>query len=732
MLFVLVMFLADSLGIPIVRGNPLPETVQKWIEKHPEGTVCGTVYKCEDTSYSQAVYLKKSYLIYKSEKIPIENIKVYMKAKQKVPMGAVIVVSGNLKETEKSGNPGGFDEQSYYACQHIFYLMKSGVVKQVSKKYSVYRDGLEIFRQYMSQILWKYAGDDASIFQAMLLGDKDHLEKDMKTLYQIGGIIHILAISGLHINMLGMGIYEILKKLGIGMAAAGFLALFLMLQYGMMTGNGVATLRAVCMFVLNVGAQLLGRIYDMPTAMALAAVLVLMESPAYLYNSSFQLSFGAVVAVGMIYPVLQELLHIRGKWMGSFISSFSVQLVTLPIVLCTYGEVSVIGVFLNLLVLPTVQIVLGSGVLGCMTGVLREFSAEKLNIAEAVFIPGRIILRIYEKLCNFAGNFSFCTWIAGTPETWQILLYYSGLILILLIMNSMKNKTHGVFVRRMVFLSGTILAMVLIDMRKMSDFEITCLDVGQGDCVVLETKEHKRVMIDCGSVSEKDVGKYDLIPFLKHQGIARLDCIVISHTDKDHVSGIEELLEDIGDHMTAIRVGCLVLPEWEEKSEMYMKLEELAKKAGTEIFYVNTGDLLEIGEMELEVLHPSKNSKGTDTNEEGVVLQVQYQDFRGLFMGDVSIEVENLLLSEFKDVDFLKVGHHGSKYSTGKEFLQVIQAEYGMISCGKGNSYGHPDKETVKRLEDADVQVEYTMKHGAIIYKVVGNTVFAEHYVNEQ
>ena len=81
---------------------------------------------------------------------------------------------------------------------------------------------------------------------------------------------------------------------------------------------------------------------------------------------------------------------------------------------------------------------------------------------------------------------------------------------------------------------------------------------------------------------------------------------------------------------------------------------------------------------------------------------------------------------------FLKVGHHGSKYSTGKEFLQVIQAEYGMISCGKGNSYGHPDKETVKRLEDADVQVEYTMKHGAIIYKVVGNTVFAEHYVNEQ
>ena len=242
------MFLVDYLGVPVIRGNPLPETVQMWIDKHPKATVCGTVYSCEDTEYSQVIYLKNSYLIYKSEKISIENLKIYMREREEVPSGAVIVVSGNLEETKNARNPGGFDQQEYYAGQHIFYLMKSGEIQKISEDYSWYRELLADVRRKLSKILEKTAGKDAPVFQAMILGEKDNLEEETKTLYQIGGIIHILAISGLHISMLGMGIYGILKKIGAGLKMSGFLSLILMILYGIMTGSGVSTLRAVCMF----------------------------------------------------------------------------------------------------------------------------------------------------------------------------------------------------------------------------------------------------------------------------------------------------------------------------------------------------------------------------------------------------------------------------------------------------------------------------------------------------
>ena len=183
------------MGIPIVSGNLLPETVQLWIEKHPQATVCGTIYWSEDTEYSQVIYLKHSYLIYKSEKIPIENVKVYMREREEVPAGAVLVVSGNLEETEGARNPGGFDAKSYYACKHIYYLMKSAAIKNVSEEYSRYREGLAGIRRSLSKILKEIAGDDAAIFQAMIVGEKGELEQEIKNLYQIGGIIHICAFK---------------------------------------------------------------------------------------------------------------------------------------------------------------------------------------------------------------------------------------------------------------------------------------------------------------------------------------------------------------------------------------------------------------------------------------------------------------------------------------------------------------------------------------------------------
>lgn len=736
------MFLADGIGIPIVKGNPLPEPVREWVLSHENAVICGTVQKCEDTEYSKSLILKNSYLMYQSKEISIENVKVYMKENVEVPIGAFVVVSGRLEETKGAQNPGGFDSAAYYACQHIYYLMKSAVLVQSSETYSKNGQLLSEIQKKLSGVLDRAAGEDASIFQAMLLGNKTNLEKETKTLYQMSGIIHILAISGLHISMLGLGLYKILKKLGLGMYGAGFLAFLIMIEYGMMTGSSVSAIRAICMFLMSVGAQMLGRSYDMPTALALSAVLILMESPAYLYNSSFQLSFGAVIGIGVVVPIVLEILPIQKKWGKNLLSSITVQMVTLPIVLYAYGEVSLAGIFLNLLVLPTVGGVLGSGLAGCAVGICGEFAgcivgslggmAEGIfgfqsglldaeiwidYVAKAAVFPGRVLLWIYEKGCTLVTGFSFSVWIAGAPKIWQIFLYYF-LMTGMLAVGVFLGKKGFLFIKGSV-LGGFLAVMFLsLTIRFWDDLRIVCLDVGQGDCAVISTKEGRHFLVDSGSTDQSDVGEYCLMPFLKNQGIAVLDGIFISHTDKDHINGIEELLTAIGKGLTAIRVKNVILPDWEEKDEAYVQLEELAVKVGANVIYANAGDCFRAEKLTMKILHPQVQSKGSDTNEEGIVLEVTYGEFCGLFMGDVGSTVEKELLPVLGEVDFLKVGHHGSKYSTCEEFLGKIKADFAVISCGADNSYGHPHKETLERLEMAECEVWNTAEKGYAVIKV--------------
>ncbi len=156
-----------------------------------------------------------------------------------------------------------------------------------SENYSAYRQGMNDLRKYLSKVLNGIGGKEAGVFQAIVLGDKSSLDEEVKLRYQMAGIVHVLAISGLHISVIGMGIYNLLMKTGMGIWPSGIIALLILLQYGVMTGGSVSTMRAVCMFLISVGAKITGRIYDLPTALAVSAMLILGDSGAYLYNSGF-------------------------------------------------------------------------------------------------------------------------------------------------------------------------------------------------------------------------------------------------------------------------------------------------------------------------------------------------------------------------------------------------------------------------------------------------------------
>lgn len=744
LLLVVFLCVTDRLGFSLIRGNPLPESVQTWINKHPESTICGEVVRCQENEETQSVYLKNTYLIYNSEKVSIDNVKVYLQQKKyntdkkdnhnKLLAGSLVFVSGKLEEIEGPRNPGEFDSKQYYACQHIYYVMKKGKIKKQSQNHSAYGQFLINMRQRFAEILEKTCGAEAGAFEAIVLGDKSNLDPELKMRYQMAGIIHILAISGLHISLLGMGLYNMLKKAGFGIWPAGLLALIIMLQYGMMTGGGVSTMRAVCMFLLSVGAKIAGRIYDMPTGMAVAAILILVENPAYLLDGGFWLSFGSVIGIGCVWPVIQEALgnlekedNAGKKILWSFLASGVVQFTTLPIVLWFYGEVSVMGIFLNLLVLPTVGVVLGSGTADALLGLIS------IKGAFVVAIPGRTILKIYEVLVIIIGKLPFCTWVGGKPETWQIVDYYlilAGAVWMYRISEKKykENKTavmkkrKGIWKFRCLCAGMVCLGILLIGYKPKEDFRIACLDVGQGDGIVIEMENRWNILIDGGSTNKSSLGQYQLIPYLKSRGISRLDGIYISHTDEDHISGVREILDYISKGLTIIRVENLILPDWDEvqDNKNFQELTELAKAAGTRVIYVNAGDRVRYGETTLKVLWPEAGATGKEVNEDAMVIEMTNGAFKGVFTGDIGKDTEDKLLQKgvLEDVDFLKVAHHGSKYSTGEEFLSVVKPELSVISCSATNTYGHPSPDTLKRLENSGSKVLITKDVGAVtIYR---------------
>ncbi len=718
----LLMCLVDLAGFPLIRGNPLPETVQAWIEKHPKAVICGEVQSCQDTEFSFSVYLKQVYLINQSEKFPIENVRMFLKTKEELPAGTMVYASGTLERVEGPGNPGEFDSRQYYACQHIYYFLKNAEIEKKSRTYSGYQQRLLDLKDKLCGILEKAAGEDAPVFEAMLLGEKTDLDSELKLRYQMGGMIHILAISGLHISILGMGLFQLLKRIGFGNTGAGIIALGIMLQYGMLTGGSVSAMRAVCMFLLSVGAKIIGRSYDLLTALALSAILLLLDSPAYLYSSSFLLSFGAVAGLGAVSSFLLEITGAKNKWFKSFLSSLSVQIATLPVMLVFFGEVSLAGIFLNLFVLPTVSGVLISGLCACILGL---FSIKAAVIAA---VPGRALLFLYEQSCILAGKLPFCTWVGGLPEIWQSLFYYGCLVLGIAGAVWMRRRQAGLGKFAAIFLLTALSAGILtLSWKDRSGLRITCLDVGQGDGIVLEMPGGGAFLMDCGSSSQKNVGQYQLLPYLKSRGITCLEGIMISHTDTDHVSGIQELLDLMAKDLSSVKVKKLFLPKWRED---FGVLPELAKRAGVEVIFAGAGDSLSFGETEMRFLAPLENALGEDVNEDGLVMELRYGAFRGLFTGDIGEETEKELLAEgvLPDVDFLKVAHHGSRYSTCKEFLEAVEPELAVISCSDSNNYGHPSPETVKRLEESGARIAYTMKSGAVTVRTDGKKLRAERY----
>lgn len=715
-----ILWLLTMAGFPFLGFEPpvLPEGADSG-----HVLLTGVIYKKDVYDVNTNLYLKKTNLILNSENYPIDAIKVTVENKninEDVCVGSKIALSGRLEEIPLPGNPGQFNERVYYYARKIKWYCQAYEIQILDKD----REPILVFREKIKNKLRKgiYASvpeRDAKILEAMILGDKGNIEKEDILTFQIMGCSHILAVSGIHLTILGGGLYRILRKLCLPAWAAGVLSAGMMFFYGGITGSGAAVMRAAVMFAMAAGAFAVKRTYDFLSAAALSAILLLAESPLYLYDSGFLLSFGAIVGLGIVHPVIfpkkkkrkmEKITEkIKAGAADGLRSGISVWCVLLPLTMYFFFEVPLLGIFVNLLVLPTAGFILISGISGGILGILPVGVFGK-----AAGIPAVLGLETYlgagEQLRNLGG----ALWITGKPKLWKCVCYYAVMMLVLWWIGKKKEVRRGRSLPMLYgFILGCLVLMVRIPGRHLL---ITFLDVGQGDCACVQTEEGNCYLVDGGSSSVSKVGRYRIIPFLKASGIRKIEGIFLSHMDEDHINGVIELLEMIRERETAIRVETLFLSKCRDTEEEQKELENLGKEAGCTIVYIEKGTRITEKNMVIECLSPQ--SDDMESNEGSQVLKLTQGKVRVLFTGDMEgrgeEETVEVLKARQESFELLKVAHHGSKNSTKEEFLEYVNPGAAVISCGQDNRYGHPHRELLERLETQTEHIFLTYMCGAV------------------
>ncbi len=707
LIFQSIIFMVKS-GDSLVQ---IPRSSIFYSEQEKTVLIQGQVYKKTNNSKYQVLYLKNN-------SVEDNRLLIYVKQGKDVPIGKHILIRGTLVFFEQARNPGGFDEALYYARQNIYGCVWCEEILEVTGEKQVFMEGLYQFRTMLSNRIVNCIGEkNGGILAAMLLGEKSEMDSNVKELYQNTGISHILAISGLHISFIGLGVYRLIRKTGLHYLPAGIFAMGILTLYILMIGASVSAVRAYIMLLLKIGADITGRVYDMLTAAILSATLTVLYQPLYLTDGGFHMSYGAIIGIALILPLLKTCFPCRYRWLDGVYASMSINIMLFPITLWFFYVFPTYSVFLNLIVLPLTGPILGLGILG-------SFLLSWIPIAGRLCLKiCGFILEFYEQACQIGNRLPLARLVIGKPAWWEMLLYYFVLLSILIYIFCAEKKKWKRSRYRWVWIV-LVLTIGVMSFQSNKKLEITMLDVGQGDGIYLRSPHGETYFIDGGSSDESSLGKYCIEPFLKSQGVGVLNYVFITHGDSDHYSGIKEMLtrQEVG-----IRIDHLVLPQYYSSDHELSSLAKIAQDAGVTVLKIKGGDKLQKGDFRITCIQPYGNEENLTDNAASVILEVTYKAFSMLCTGDVEDEGEELLLKKVteKDYDVLKVAHHGSKYSTSEKFLELSHPKIALISAGENNRYGHPHEELLERLAHAGCQIYNTQENGAIMLETDGNLYYS-------
>ncbi len=641
--------------------------------------------------------------------------------------GKEVRLKGKLTLPSGMRNPGLFDHKLYLKTRGITGIVNAGKahLELTGRGNSAIAMTGKLKENFAASLDGYMGPDSKALLLGILFGDKNLIEEEIYEDFQRNGCAHILSVSGIHVSILYLYICMIFRnrRNPVGSACALGLVFF----YAALADFSPSVVRAVLMIAIHILSKYLHRKYDLLCCISFSALLMLLYNPYYLFSLGFQLSYLAVFTLAFALPVAESKIkklkeYRRYQWLAIVLQAFApifvIQAGMAPVSAYHFQYFSLSAFFINLPVIVLAGLILP---LGMGMVLLNDIGPGLFDFCAT---GADLLLQIMIQLNVFIGDLNISSVNATGPPIGMLMLYY-GLFFFLAsesfwILHREKNRRQILGVFLCILCLSVSVPFIMQEGERRAD--IVFLDVGQGDCLHLRTPAGKNILIDGGGSDSYDTGKNILLPYLLKNGVYEVDLAIVTHLHKDHYGGIASLCKRMPVKNLALYSANAL------KEEIILTDTGLSEKA---LLYVAAGDRIHVEEdIYIDVLYPSPRSGVTyerliadaeDENHSSLVLRVHYRGLSLLVTGDMGFEGEQLLMEQSShDVgaglkaDVLKVGHHGSRFSTGDDFLEAVNPRIAVVQVGR-NNFGHPHPDVIEKLTKKSIMVYRNDQNGAIL-----------------
>ena len=636
-----------------------------------------------------------------------KKILINIKMSQDIPSikyGDSLYIEGEFKKPEEARNYKGYNYKQYLKTKKIIgtvELEKAKILKSSNGSF------IHNIQKYIKDTInGTLTDEEGNLLLAILLGDKDKLSEDIQESFKTSNLSHMLAVSGAHVSYIILGLTYVLQNSIIGKKNGKIVCIFFLLVFMAITNFTPSVTRACIMAVLTLFSGIVYRKSDVYTNISVAALITLIFNPYSLLDLGFQLSYGGTIGIIIFIKRIQEkksnskvVNYIKQMALVSIYAN----IIIIPIMMYHFNTVSLTFIISNIMASPILGIIVINGFLFIITSI----TVKPLTRLIAIFI--KPILSILIKISQICSKLPFSNILVVTPYMFNVISYYA---IILYCIKSKKNNKCKIIICLLIVL---ILINFIIYIFP-QNLRIFFIDVGQGDSTLIITPDKKTVLVDGGGSDSFDVGEKVLLPYLLDRRILKVDYVLISHFDTDHCGGILTIMEKV-------KVKNIIISEQAEHSENYERFKKLMIHKKIRLIEVKKGDKIKIGRYsEFKILFPtSRLLSENPLNNNSIVAQFNYNNFKMLFTGDIEKLAEQQILKTEKAeirADILKVAHHGSKTSSIPEFIKAVRPKIALIGVGKNNTFGHPNQQTIKNLENIKCRIYRTDLQGEIIIKI--------------
>ena len=658
--------------------------------------------------------------------------------------GSVLTAHGVLRKPVPPGNPGQFDYGAYLGrrgIEVILHVEDPARVKLLGSGVGnpLVDAALRVKASLVNVSTATLTAEQSAMLGGMMFGQRGNLDQGVRDAFTTTGLGHVLCVSGLHVGLILGGFLGLTRLLGLSAASSAPLAALLVVFYAVMTGLGPAVVRAGIMGLLVLLAFLTGRERDWPSALALAALVVLVINPLYIYEAGFQLSFAATWGILYVGPVLNNLLK-NLTWLPDWLRALvwvplGAQLGTLPLVALYFNLVSPVSLLANVLAVPLVGVILLMGIAGSTIGLVL------LPLGYVINAGTGMALDLFAWLIRILAALPGAALYVATPPWLAVVAWFGVLAGLTWLAGRPRATPETVVAPRPLPVSATtvgliatavLVALVMLWPVPGGDLELHFIDVGQGDAILVTLPGGRNMLVDAGGWpgemdTKEGAGDRVVVPYLRHLGINRLDVLLITHPHEDHAGGVRGVAERIPASMVVVSPAGLAT-EGPQVAPAYSMLLEWLGEGGRPVVAVSAGDRIKLDpDVQIQVLAPPVpllNNTRSNLNNASLVLRLDYGDTSVLLTGDIEAEVQAWLLATGAplEVDLLKVPHHGSRFSEQK-FSTTASPQIAVICVGTRNNFGHPDRQLMDFLEAQGAMVYRTDLNGAVIVSSNGKTI---------